>query len=287
LNSFYKALLSLINCVGQALPKSVQRCIADFPGVLKLLQKLSSDQLVEIQTPEGGALAVNPLFHSNLSRSGSLLDYEPEIRKVLMEYTQPGMVAYDIGANVGIFSFLFESIVGADGVVYAFEPERNNYNCLEKSLAKDKNKNIILDKRAVGRSKSTEKFDRRGGAFSGRLMGDAQYDTTDNIEIVETVSVDYVVQEEGYRVPDIMKIDVEGNEGMVLEGMENILSNYSPIIICELHTHLGESSEKVISLLTSHGYTVSDIGSAVNGSSASAIDSNDISEIHIIAVKDK
>jgi len=285
LDGFYKALLSFVNGVGKMLPASVVRRIADFPGVLKLLQSLSSNQLVEIKTPEGRDLLVNPLFHSNLCRSGSLLDYEPEMRKVLTAFTKPGMVAYDIGANVGVFSFLFESAVGADGVVYAFEPERNNYNCLEKSLEKDNNRNIILDKRAVGKSQGTEQFDRRGGAFSGRLIGDAHYNTTDNIETVETVSVDYLVEEEGYRVPDIMKIDVEGNEGMVLEGMKNILTNFSPIIICELHTHLGESGEKVIALLSSYGYKVSDLSSALNGGDVNLTTSNVAAEIHVVAVK--
>lgn len=285
LDSFFKRLLSLINRVGQALPKRIQRRIADYPGVLEFLQKMSDGELMEVLTPEGCRLVVNPLFHSNLIRFGSLLDYEPEIRKTIMKFTKPGMAAYDIGANVGVFSFLFESIVGVDGVVYAFEPERNNYNCLKKSLEKHNNKNIVFDKRAVGKSKGKEKFDRRGGAFSGRLIGDALYDTTDNIEIVETVSVDYVVKEEGYRVPDILKIDVEGNEGLVLEGMTNILNTHRPIIICELHTHLGESSEKVISLLSSYGYTISDLKGALNENGSGSTTSNVPSERHIIAVR--
>jgi len=195
------------------------------------------------------------------------------------------MVAYDIGANVGIFSFLFASLVGDGGIVYAFEPESNNYTCLSKSLTINKYKNIILDNRAVGKSKSKGKFDRRGGAFSGRLIGDAIYNTTENIEIVETVNIDYLVDEGGYRVPDILKIDVEGNEGMVLEGMKTVLNSYSPIIICELHTHLGESSDKVINLLSSYGYTISNLIDVINENDLNSTNSNILTERHIVAFK--
>ncbi|MRS02975.1 FkbM family methyltransferase [bacterium] len=285
MNSLRRILLTSINRFGQAIPKSLQRRIADFPGILKVFEKLSNSDLMEIPTPEGCSLVMNPLLHYSLVRSGGLSDYEPDMRKTILKFTRPGMVAYDIGANVGVFSFLFASIVGEDGMVYSFEPEENNYTCFEKSLEKHNKKNIVLDKRAVGRTKSTERFDRRGGAFSGRLIGNGLYDTTDNIKIVETVSIDYVVNEERYRVPDILKIDVEGNEGMVLEGMRNILETCHPIIICELHTHLGESTDQVTNLLTSYGYTISNIKDALTEDGISETVSNRPVERHIIAVK--
>lgn len=285
MNNLRKILLTSINLIGQAIPKRLQRWIADSPGILRFFQIISNKASVEISTPEGSRLVLNPLFHSNLIHSDSLCDYEPDIRKTILKFTKPGMVAYDIGANVGIFSFLFASIVGKDGVVYSFEPEENNYTCFESSLEKQEKKNILLDKRAVGRTRSTEKFDRRGGAFSGRLIGNGTYDITNNIKIVETVSIDYVVEKEGYRVPDILKIDVEGNEGMVLEGMKNILETYSPIMIIELHTHLGESTEQVTSLLSYYGYTIYDVKDVLSKNGLSEAASNVSKEKHIVAVK--
>nr|NIQ13436.1 FkbM family methyltransferase [Candidatus Dadabacteria bacterium] len=194
---------------------------------------------------------------SNLFRSGTLENYEPEIRKAILKLTRPGMVAYDIGANIGVFSFLFASIVKSGGTVYAFEPEKNNYICLEKSLEINNIKNVFLDKRAVGKYKGKEIFDRRGGAFSGRLIGeDVKYNQTGNIEYIDTINIDTLITVENVLAPDIMKIDVEGNEILVLEGMVNTLQKYSPIILCELHTHLGESSNDVINLLIDNGYSI-------------------------------
>ncbi|WP_353571220.1 FkbM family methyltransferase [Candidatus Albibeggiatoa sp. nov. BB20] len=254
-----KTLLTAINRVGRIIPKKLQRRLADSPIVLHAFEKLSNNQLEEIQTPEGYSLIINPLFHSNLIHSGHLKDHEPDTRSIISQSTKQNMIAYDIGANVGVFSFLFASIVGDDGKVYAFEPEENNYICLEKSLKKYSKNNIILDKRAVGDSKGVAQFDRRGGAFSGRLIDSEQYNPTANIKQVEVVNIDYLIEQENYPVPDILKIDVEGNEAIVLEGMRNTLEQHSPIIICELHTHLGETVERVISLLTNRGYQVSDV----------------------------
>ena len=285
MDSLKKIILRKVNRLGQKLPKRILRFVADFPGVLRILEMTSISDMQEILTPEGYLLMINPLFHANLVHSGTLVNYEPVIRKSIVQFTRPGMTAYDIGANVGVFTYLFASRVTSQGIVYAFEPERINYTCLDKSIKINDCKNIVLDKRAVGKSSGKEQFDRRGGAFSGRLVGNnASYNKTDNIETVETVCLDYLIKEEGYRVPDIIKIDVEGNEGLVIEGMKYILDQYHPILICELHTHLGESGIKIIETLIAHGYSVTD---AAHGSHISKTDlqNTDLLNTHVIAVK--
>lgn len=253
------AILGLINRLGNALPRPLRRRIADFPGVLSLVGRLSSGSYREIETPEGHVLCINPMFHQYLDRHG-VEGYEPLIRRAVIRLTRPGMVAYDIGANVGIFSFLFASRVGPQGAVHSFEPERNNYRCLERSLALNAMKNLHLDTRAVGRRTGVEVFDRRGGAFSGRLVGKgARYEATQNVEQVATVGLDTALRDEGLPPPDILKIDVEGNEAMVLEGMRGILEEHGPLILCELHTHLGESSDITLGLLEAQGYSICEV----------------------------
>jgi FkbM family methyltransferase len=282
--NFKKTLLGYINHIGTLIPRSVQRKIVEFPGVLSLIEKFSRNVANEITTPEGYRIVVNPLFHANLLRSGSLLHYEPDMRKAITQLTKPNMVAYDVGANVGIFAFLFASLVGDNGKVYAFEPEKNNYFCFEKSLKINTVQNIAFDKRALGNTQGSGSFDRRGGAFSGRLIGkDPNYAVSHNIETVPTASIDYLVREEGYRAPDILKIDVEGNEGMVLEGMLDTLSHYHPIVICELHGHLGDAKEKVIQLLYDYNYDIYDMEQNLISNALDSVVLNQL--LHIIAIK--
>jgi FkbM family methyltransferase len=252
-----KHLLQLINFLGGLLPKRLQRLIADFPGVLYLLQRLGRNAHEVLTTPEGFQLDLNPLFHSNLISKGSLEGYEPEMRRAIQLATKPGQCAYDVGANVGVFSYLFASLVGSTGRVYAFEPEPNNFNCLARSVELNATDNVILDTRALGAVNRTELFDRRGGAFSGRLVGaDSSHKPTKNLIKVETTSIDSLIAQENYTAPDVIKIDVEGNEKLVLEGMDETLRRNKPIIICELHGHLGDAVEDVFDLLKSYKYDI-------------------------------
>jgi FkbM family methyltransferase len=253
-----RALLSWLNRAGQRMPRSWLRRIADFPGMLRLFTALSRDQIGFVTTPEGFSLALNPLLHANLLAGGGLAGYEPDLQRAIREYARPGMAAYDIGANVGVFSLLFWSCVRGDGgCVYAFEPEPNNTACFERTLARDRSLGIVLSRQAVGAAPGVGRFDRRGGAFSGRLVGDGgAYAPTGNIAQVETTSVDALVLEHGCRAPDIVKIDVEGNEGLVLDGMAEVMRRFHPVILCEIHTHLGDSGERVLERLFRHDYRV-------------------------------
>ena len=275
-------LLALVNRAGQLLPKRILRMLADSPPVFRIMHKLSRGEFREINLPEGYHIYINPLFHSNLVKTGDIRDYEPQLREAIIQYCKPGMSAWDVGANVGVFTFLFASRVGNEGIVYAFEPEQNNLECLLRSIQHNQVNNIIPDRRAISDSVDKQRFDRRGGAFSGRLIGTSEnYRSTDNIETVETVSIDWLVREKVYRVPDIIKIDVEGNEFMVLNGMRSILRDWNPLILCEIHTHLGDSSLEVFRLLQSHNYSITDI----RGRPVDVLQPASLRERHIIASK--
>lgn len=248
-------LFGLANALAGRLPATVRRRIADFPGVLALLGRIARGRFETVISPEGIRMSIYPLYHANLVETGSLDGYEPGMRQAIRLLSRPGMVAYDLGANVGVFSVLFSSLVGDSGRVYAFEPEPNNHTCLGRTIAQNGIENIVLDTRAVGRESERALFDRRGGAFSGRLLGEgAAYEASSNLQTVETVSIDTLIADENYRPPAIMKIDIEGNEGLALEGMQHTLSVYSPVLIIELHWHLGDSVERVEELLRRSGY---------------------------------
>ena len=47
---------------------------------------------------------INSIARSLLSPTKRILDYEPDVRDVMFRMLKPGMIAYDIGANMGVFS---------------------------------------------------------------------------------------------------------------------------------------------------------------------------------------
>jgi FkbM family methyltransferase len=156
------------------------------------------------------------------------------------------------------------TLVGEKGQVIAFEPEPNNSSCLEATIKLNAIQNLRLEKKAVGRITEQAIFDGRGGAFSGRLVDHGKYKTTSNVTQVDVVSLDDLVKL-GFPAPDLIKIDVEGNELMVLEGMKNMLGSNPPIVLCEIHSYLGDPSKKVVDLLTQYDYELFEVDSMAAG----------------------
>jgi FkbM family methyltransferase len=256
LNSVARSLLS---------PK-LRRRIADFHWILKFNELILGRLQKDVITPEGLILKLNPLFHGHLSTTESVLNYEPEVRLALVECLKPGKVVYDIGANIGIFSLLMSYLVKQNGKVYAVEPEMNNFKHLVDSIKANNLNNIIPMQMALGATEGFLQFDRRGGSFSGRIIdSDVQYTPTKNIIPMTIMSVDSLVRNGIADPPDLIKIDVEGFEGKVVLGMRDVIAKYGPVIICELHGHLGDRSEVVYDVLGSAAYSIFDLSDFLQG----------------------
>ena len=74
---------------------------------------------------------------------------------ILSTFLQPGDMVIDIGANVGVYTKSFSSIVGNDGKVYAFEPLRDNLEILKKVIRDANISNIRLFHAALGSQAGT------------------------------------------------------------------------------------------------------------------------------------
>ena len=74
---------------------------------------------------------------------------EPEQRFLVAQHLQPGMRAFDLGANIGYYTLLMSQRVGDDGWVYAVEPHPDNYALLRHNLASNAVRNVIAEQIAV------------------------------------------------------------------------------------------------------------------------------------------
>ncbi len=62
-------------------------------------------------------------------------DYEPTERAFIQSVVKSGMVAYDIGTNIGYMATLLGQCVGHSGRVIGFEPDPHNYSLAQKNVA--------------------------------------------------------------------------------------------------------------------------------------------------------
>ncbi len=182
--------------------------------------------------------------------------YEPELQAAIAHFVKPGMVVYDVGANIGYISLMLSRAVGAGGQVFAFEPHPANLERLRANLALNPEaSNVHLIPKAAADSAQPVYFLVHPSGGMGKAVGSAgrQIAYQDTISVPAT-SLDAFVYEESHPAPQIVKVDVEGGEILALPGMKRLLTDARPILLLELH---GEDSAKLAwEMLTRSGYTL-------------------------------
>ena len=248
-----------------------------------ILSRLTLNWSGVIEIHSGYRLYLNPVFHCEFLEPADVEKYEQDVKYALARLVDKGVCVYDVGANIGILTLFAAKLTGETGCVYAFEPEDVNLACLRKTKERNRLANVEVLETCVTSRSGTVVFDRRGGAFSGRAVYEGTPPISRNLCQKPSVSLDDFVFLHGKRPPNVVKIDVEGNEVAVLKGMAGILEKYGPSVICELHTHLGDDVTSAYSLLTKSGYSLFRLSEWLQGGQKEIQSLTDTS--HIVALK--
>jgi FkbM family methyltransferase len=178
---------------------------------------------------------------------------ETDLQSFLSKNLEPGDTAFDIGSYIGYTSILTSKIVRENGHVYSFEPISENLLNLERNIKLNKCKNIsIINKAPSNKNGESEFIIQNKGenlGMSSMVWGKKKYNTKK--QLVKTIRVDDDSTLR-YLSPKTIKIDVEGAEGLVIEGMQNLISRCRPYIYIEC-TSIGR--EITWSILKSLNYS--------------------------------
>ncbi len=71
-------------------------------------------------------------------------EYEPFESSLIRTYLKPGMIVYNIGANLGYYTLVASECNGRNGKVYAFEPAPENFELLTRTISENKLTNVEL-----------------------------------------------------------------------------------------------------------------------------------------------
>lgn len=186
---------------------------------------------------------------------------ELPVQQVLQERLHPGAVFFDIGSNVGFFALIAARLVGARGKVFAFEPIARNAKRIRENAARNRFGNIRVLEIAAGRTSGTvEMFVTRhpgGGTLANLPDTGRPLDTIETIR-VDMASIDGLIASGTLPPPTLVKIDVEGAELLVLQGMTRTLQNVRPAVLFEVDAPEAEALaakyQAVADFLTSHRY---------------------------------
>jgi FkbM family methyltransferase len=170
-------------------------------------------------------------------------------------YLRSGDAALDIGANIGVYSLLFASLVGRDGIVHAFEANEHSAKRLAAQLEHNNLANITIHRKAVSNTTGKAYF---GFAESSATQHLARLDeSAEKGNAVDCIALDDF---EPWQSFALVKIDIEGAEPLAIEGAKKRLSEMPPkVILLELAGYskgYGYESETVIEMLESYGYDI-------------------------------
>lgn len=178
------------------------------------------------------------VFHRNNDLSELIFlegAYEPLETLIVSQVVRDNDVVLDIGANVGYYTALFDSLVTLGGQVHSFEPGRGTFAKLEAT------KNLLQLNRTVLHQKAISDKVGHIDFWLSTSGSDAQQSTVKVAALgqqishnrVEATTLDAFVADltaKGVRDVAFVKCDIEGAELSMIKGAQNLLCSQDPPI---------------------------------------------------------
>lgn len=189
--------------------------------------------------------------------------YRRRNERVELEYLSTrvprGGVAVDVGAHKGAYLFWLRKLVGAEGRVFAFEPQPVLARYLQDIVRRMGWTNVTVENLGVSsRPGRLPLFvpASRSGVSPGASLHSHAADGSESTIDVEVVSLDdYFAARDVERI-DVLKCDVEGHELEVFRGASRLLTHSAPAILfeCEGRHHADGSIAPVLDHLRGLGF---------------------------------
>ena len=172
-------------------------------------------------------------------RVDTLFTKEPETIEWIDNFKPNNLnkiVFWDIGANIGLYS-IYAATKYQDIEIVSFEPSTSNTRTLSRNISINNFDNKIdifplaLSNKENFISSFKEAVFSEGGSLSnfnsdidnnGEIVTEDQIDNKYNIF---GTSIDYLIMNNILKVPNYIKIDVDGIEHLILKGAKNLLKN--------------------------------------------------------------
>lgn len=173
--------------------------------------------------------------------------------RALKSLISPGDSVADIGANAGVYTKEFSSLVGPTGHVYSFEPILETFEILESVISKAHLSNVRSFNAALGsQSAENEMVIPDLGGFTGYYWAHfARNGDSGRREKVKVLTLDELWKSKTIERLDFIKCDVEGGELEVIRGALELIRSHLPGWLLEVSR---ETSDEVFRILKDLGY---------------------------------
>ena len=201
-----------------------------------------------------------------LPRINAYKNDEPKTVKWIENFNRKG-IFYDVGSNIGGFSFLTK-MIHPKMIVFSFEPNYLNYMVQVETIKRNKIEGLNPINMALNDCDSYDFFyydkDREGskGNFGNILENDLKESEWGNpfkrgVEFklpIMGMSLDSFIERFKLPYPTYLKIDVDGNESLVVDGMEETLKSKDLKEIMIEVDEMIKSNSTIYTTIESHGF---------------------------------
>ena len=170
--------------------------------------------------------------------------FELDEQAVMRRVVRPGETAFDIGANLGLHTALLARVVGPQGRVCVFEPNRLLIPTLNKTVKMMGNAALfpVALSDHIGESTLYVPNDHSMGSLADYTSDPSLEEWRERIGLskaetlpCEVSSIDFLIASNLVPKPDFIKCDVEGAEVMVFRGGHMAINHTDgPIILFEV-----------------------------------------------------
>jgi len=186
--------------------------------------------------------------------------YEPTQTEWFKECIKKGDTFIDVGANFGHYTTLGASLVGQEGRGFAFEPSPVANQIIEEMIKESNIQNVMLIKSAVGKENGTVNL----FLPNTRYLHSPSILTSDPSFVPLQIPVITLDTFEPLKIVDqikLIKIDVEGYEPDVVDGMNDLLREGRVLnIFCEFNSWWLEqnstTSKQLLERFLDYGYKI-------------------------------
>jgi FkbM family methyltransferase len=191
------------------------------------------------------------LFNSAIQlRAHMIGTYEYPASKILQKELKDARLFIDVGAHVGYYTLLASKIAKE---VIALEPDPFNYKLLRINLRINGISNVYALNIAASNYTGTGIYASYIKNTGKLLTQKSNRDNNMSRIKIKVVKLDDLLLKIG-KIPDVIKIDVEGSEIQVLEGLQETLRKGVKCLMIEVHSE--ENKIKAIYLLKKLGYKI-------------------------------
>jgi FkbM family methyltransferase len=166
-----------------------------------------------------------------IMQSGGTLDND--VFQLYKQYLHSDDVFLDVGANIGWHTIVVSQQVKT---VISVEPEKNNISLLHTNINRNNLKNVIVVEKALSDSVSQSLLTvsiKNSGGHILNMISNIDVDDFITHYTVETTTIDSLISE--FKLtPTVIKIDVQGNEPVVLQGGSEYFKYNRPKIFLEI-----------------------------------------------------